>query len=158
MAQKTDAELVIDELVAVGDYTRKASEAAGRLVECCERQEEAWRSGAPEHAQAIAAREVAAATDEALRLAVNARQYRSRCDAACERLVTTGQVTAAEREAIGEGWLEVKLHAMMSTARLCAARWAAARPRLAAIEARAGEAGRLATIKALADLIGSGLE
>ena len=81
MAQKTDAELVIDDLVAVGDYTRKASEAAGRLVECCERQEEAWRSGAPEHAQAIAAREVAAATDEALRLGVNARQYRSRCDA-----------------------------------------------------------------------------
>ena len=47
---------------------------------------------------------------------------------------------------------------MMITARLCAAVWAAARPRLAVIEARAGAAGRLATIKALAELIASGLE
>ena len=154
MAQKTDAEWVIDELVAVGDYMRKASEAAGRLVECCERQAEARRSGAPEHVQAIAARDVAAATDEALRLGDNARQHRLRCEAACERLVATGQVTAAERKVIDEVTIEVSFHAMMNAARLYAAVWPAARRRLAAIAARAAAAGRLATIEALAELTG----
>ncbi len=151
MAKKKDTELAVDELAAIGADMRKASEVAARFAACGERLAEARRGAAPERVEAVEAREAAAAVDELGQLVEGARQRTLRFAARCERLAAAGRVAAVD-----EARFQASLASLRVAAKIFNALWgsAASGRRLAAIEARAGEADRLATIEALAEFIG----
>ena len=150
MAKKKDTALAVDELAAIGADMRKASEVAARFAACGERLAEARRGAAPERVEAVEAREAAAAVDELGQLVEGAWQRTLRFAARCERLAATGRVAAVD-----EARFQAGLASLRVAARVFNALWGSpgSGRRLAAIEARAGEAGRLATLEALARFI-----